>query len=349
MSQITFAEAINYAFIDSMKADSKVICMGLGVTDPKGVFGTTLNLEKLFGKERVFDIPTSENALTGVCVGLSLDGYRPILNHQRLDFALLSLDQIINNAAKIHYMFGGKLNCPIVLRMIIGRGWGQGPTHSQNLQQIFAGIPGLKVVMPGNPQDAYSLLRASISSSDPIIFLEHRWLHNMKGNVDFNFEKNDIKKQKVIDNGRDFLIVASSFMLPEAIRAKDSIEKNYNLKGTILNFRIYDKNILKELLEISKSIKNVLIIDTANEGLSIAHLIYYKISNLGFDINKDILTMPDNPEPTSYYLTRNFYINSINIIDKLQNLLNKDLSSAKNEINPARHHDVPGDWFKGPF
>ena len=165
MSEITFAEAINHAFIDSMKVDSKVICMGLGVPDPKGVFGTTLNLEKLFGKERVFDIPTSENALTGVCVGLSLDGYKPILNHQRLDFALLSLDQIINNAAKIHYMFGGKLTCPIVLRMIIGRGWGQGPQHSQSLETLFAHIPGLKVVCISNPKNAKGILISSIAVS----------------------------------------------------------------------------------------------------------------------------------------------------------------------------------------
>ena len=115
------------------------------------------------------------------------DGYKVIINHQRLDFALLSLDQIINNAAKIHYMFGGQINCPLVVRMIIGRGWGQGPTHSQNLQQLFAGIPGLKVVIPGTPQDAYSQLCASINCTDPVIFLEHRWLHNMSGKVDFKF------------------------------------------------------------------------------------------------------------------------------------------------------------------
>ena len=250
MTQITFAEAINYAFIHSMQEESKVVCMGLGVPDPKGVFGTTKNLQDLFGKERVFDIPTSENALTGVCVGLALDGYKAILNHQRLDFALLSLDQIINNAAKIHYMFGGKLNCPVVIRMIIGRGWGQGPTHSQNLQQIFAGIPGLRVIIPGNPQDAYSLLRASIVSTDPVIFLEHRWLHNLKGNVEFKFDKKDIKKQEIIGDGSDFLILASSYMLPEAMRAKDVIEKNYSIKGTIMNFRIYDNKVLYQFFYI---------------------------------------------------------------------------------------------------
>mgnify|MGYP002013071988 CR=1 FL=1 len=110
----------------------------MGVTDPKSVFGTTKNLEKKFGKNRVFDVPASENALTGFAIGASMSGYYPVLNHQRLDFALLSIDQIINSAAKWNYMFGGKQNIPIVIRMIIGRGWGQGPTHSQNLQSFFA-------------------------------------------------------------------------------------------------------------------------------------------------------------------------------------------------------------------
>ena len=349
MKEITFSQAINQAFIDSMKVDNKVICMGLGVPDPKGVFGTTLNLEKLFGENRVFDIPTSENAMTGVCVGLALDGYKVIINHQRLDFALLSLDQIINNAAKIHYMFGGQINCPLVVRMIIGRGWGQGPTHSQNLQQLFAGIPGLKVVIPGTPQDAYSQLCASINCTDPVIFLEHRWLHNISGKVDFKFNNDDLKNQKIIGNGKNFIILASSYMLPEAIRAKEVIEKNYPVRGTILNFRVYHKDSLSELIKLCKNSENLLIIDTANESLSIAPLIYYKISSLDLNIKKEILTMSDTPEPTSYFLTKNFYINSVHIIEKLEKLMNKDMSLAKNDIKPPEHHDIPGNWFKGPF
>ena len=285
---LSFSKAINLGFMHAMQEDQKVICMGLGVPDPKGIFGTTLNLQKTFGEERVFDIPTSENALTGVCVGLAISGYKPIINHQRLDFALLSLDQIINNAAKIHYMFGGKLNCPLVIRMIIGRGWGQGPTHSQNLQQIFAGIPGLKVVIPSTPQDAYSLLRASIKSTNPIIFLEHRWLHNSKGEVNFFVDKNELNRQKIIGEGSDFVILANSYA-PEAIRAKKLIEKNYDIRGTIINFRIYDKCSISKVISICQSIKNILIVDTANESLSISHLIYYKISKFCLDVNQEIL------------------------------------------------------------
>ena len=128
-----FSDAINDAIRLSMIKDSKVLCYGLGVTDPKNVFGTTANLENEFGGDRVFDIPCSENAITGIAVGAALGGYKSILTHQRLDFALLSIDQIVNSAAKWHYMFGSQNNVPITIRMILGRGWGQGPTHSQNL------------------------------------------------------------------------------------------------------------------------------------------------------------------------------------------------------------------------
>jgi pyruvate dehydrogenase E1 component beta subunit len=151
----------------------------LGVTDPKGVFGTTTGLEEKFGSNRVFDMPTSENAMTGIGIGVSLNGFRPVMTHQRLDFALLSLDQIINNAAKWRFMFGGTRGVPITIRLIIGRGWGQGPTHSQNLHALFSHIPGLKVVMPSTAKDAKGLLLSSIFDPDPVIFLENRWLHNM--------------------------------------------------------------------------------------------------------------------------------------------------------------------------
>ena len=271
------------------------------------------------------------------------------MNHQRLDFALLSIDQIINNAAKIHYMFGGQLTCPIVIRMIVGRGWGQGPTHSQNLQQLFAGIPGLKVVIPSTPQDGYCLLRASINDKNPVIFIEHRWLHNSEGLVDFKYSQNDLNKQIIFGEGEDFLIIACSYMVPEAMRALNLIENNYPIKGKIINLRIYDNQKLDEVLNHCRSNQNILIIDTANYGLSISHLIYYEISKLNLKVKKSILTMPDIPEPTSYYLTKNFYINSIDIINKLEEMLGINLQKAKKKIAIPEHHDIPGEWFKGPF
>ena len=142
----TFAENINLALHKSMLKDKNMICYGLGINDPKAIFGTTLGLKKRFGNKRVFDVPTSENALTGIGVGAAISGIRTVITHQRLDFSLLSMDQIINSAAKWRYMFGGKVNVPLTIRMIVGKGWGQGPTHSQSLTPMFCNVPGLSLI-----------------------------------------------------------------------------------------------------------------------------------------------------------------------------------------------------------
>src|SRR3990167_7185148 len=170
MRQITFTAAINEALHIAMQENNKVLCYGLGSDDPKTIFGTTQNLQDRFGVHRVFDIPTSENAMTGVAVGLALGGYRSVMTHQRLDFFLLAMDQLVNSAAKWHYMFGGQNSIPIVIRLIMGRGWGQGPTHSQNLQSWFSHIPGLKVVTPTSAYDAKGLMLASIRDNNPVVF-----------------------------------------------------------------------------------------------------------------------------------------------------------------------------------
>ena len=167
----SFKDSINKALFFSMEKDKKMICFGLGTTDPKGVFGTTLGLEKKFGPKRVFDMPTSENAMTGVSIGAALNGVRSVVTHQRLDFFLLAMDQLINGASKYYYMYGSQLSVPITIRLIIGRGWGQGPTHSQNLQSWFSHIPGLKVVMLSSPEDAQNLLATSIFDPNPEYFL----------------------------------------------------------------------------------------------------------------------------------------------------------------------------------
>src|SRR3989344_8027985 len=167
LRQLKYFEAIREAIEQCMEENKNVFIIGEGVPDPKGIFGTTLGLKQKFGDKRVLDMPLSENGLTGVCIGAALTGLRPILTHQRLDFSLLSIDQIINNAANWHYMFGGQLKVPLVIRMIIGRGWGQGAQHSQNLQALFAHIPGLKVVMPSQPHNAKGLLMASIADPNP--------------------------------------------------------------------------------------------------------------------------------------------------------------------------------------
>jgi pyruvate/2-oxoglutarate/acetoin dehydrogenase E1 component len=221
MAQLTFAKAVNAALHESMAIDPSVICYGLGVTDPKTVFGTTANLEERFGNNRVFDMPTSENAMTGVAIGAALNGLKPVMTHQRLDFFLLALDQLVNGAAKWHYMFGSQISVPLTIRLILGRGWGQGPTHSQNLQAWFAHIPGLKVVMPTTPADAKGLLLTSIFDPDPVIFLEHRWLHNTVGEVLDGDIRTPLGKARVIHPGTDITLVTMSYMTIEAMHAAE--------------------------------------------------------------------------------------------------------------------------------
>ena len=225
MAQRNFATAINDALHQAMAIDSSVICYGLGVTDPKAVFGTTANLEKRFGSERVFDMPTSENAMTGIAIGAALNGIKTVMTHQRIDFFLLAMDQLVNGAAKWYYMFGGQTPIPITIRLIIGRGWGQGPTHSQNLQAWFSHIPGLKVIMPTTAEDAKGLLLASIFDPNPVLFLEHRWLHNSVGEVPEGDARVPLGKARIARKGTDVTIVAMSYMTVEALHAADYVEK----------------------------------------------------------------------------------------------------------------------------
>ena len=148
---IKFSSAINNALDMAMAKNENVILFGLGAEDPKRVFGTLKNLKEKY-KNRVFDIPTSENAITGIALGASINGLRPVLSHQRVEFSLLSLEQIINQISKWSFMNNGKKSASLVIRLVIGRGWGQGPQHSQSLESIFAHVPGLKVVSPSNPK-----------------------------------------------------------------------------------------------------------------------------------------------------------------------------------------------------
>lgn len=221
--EIRFVEALREALDACLAANPAVYVMGLGVPDPKGVFGTTLGLQEKYGASRVMDMPTSENAMTGVAIGSALVGMRPVLVHQRLDFALLAVDQMVNQAAKWHYMFAGQSRIPLVIRLVVGRGWGQGPQHSQSLQAWFAHVPGLKVVMPATPSDAKGLLIASVEDNNPVIFIEHRWLHGTFGHVPEGLFRVPLGQARIARNGSDLTIVATSYWVLEALRAAQSL------------------------------------------------------------------------------------------------------------------------------
>ena len=351
MSKITFAQSINLAIKLAMKIDDRVICYGLGATDPKGIFGTTLGLEDKFGSERVFDMPTSENAMTGIGIGLSMGGFIPIMTHQRLDFFLLAMDQLVNSAAKMHYMFNGQVNVPITIRLILGRGWGQGPTHSQNLQAWFAHIPGLKVVMPSSAEDAKGLLLSSIFDPNPVLFLEHRWLHNSVAEVPEGDIRIPLGKCKKIFNGNSLTIASISYMTVEAIIASKYLNK-YGIKIDLIDIRSIKPLDLESIVTSVSKTGKLLVLDTGAYTCSVASDIISKVS-----INHPkllikppcILAMPDFPEPTSYGLTKGFYIRAADIAKKVFEILSIDGIDPYKEIPEPEPHDVPGNWFKGPF
>lgn len=217
---LSYSQALREATEQEMARDPAVFVLGQGVDDFKGIYGTTRGLAEEFGAHRVFDTPLSEDAMTGVAIGAAMAGMRPIHTHIRMDFLLLSMNQIVNIAAKSRYMYGGAVSVPIVIRCVIGRSWGQGAQHSQGLHALFMHIPGLRVVAPVTPYDAKGCLIQSIRDDDPVIFVEHRMLHAQKGHVPQESYTVPFGKARVLAPGNDVTIVAVSYAVVDCLRAR---------------------------------------------------------------------------------------------------------------------------------
>lgn len=354
--EIKFHQAILEATDQMMTADPSVYVMGLGVPDPKAVFGTTLGLQEKYGADRVMDMPASENAMTGVAIGSALVGMRPIMVHQRVDFFLLALDQLINNAAKWRYMFGGKASVPLVIRLLIGRGWGQGPQHSQTLHSIFTHIPGLKVVMPSSCYDAKGLLISAIEDNNPVIFIEHRWLHNIFGEVPEEMYRVPIGKAKILKEGNDITLIACSQMTLEAWRALKILEAE-GISAELIDLRTIRPLDKEMILNSVKKTSRALVIDPDWKTGGFASELLAIISEEVFDNLKCAparLTYPDFPCPTSWALSNHYYPTSKDVALKVLEMMGKQhrTFALVNEILEQRLKqplDVPDAAFTGPF
>lgn len=223
--ELTFAEAIHEAQNQAMAADPAVVVMGEGVDDATGIFGTCLGLEEKFGADRVFDLPIAENTCTGAALGMALTGLKPIYVHMRADFLFMGADQLVNHLAKWKYMTSGRQCAPVVIRAIIGRGWGSGAQHSQSPQGMFLQAPGLAVAMPASPYEAKGLLLAALAHNGPVLILEHRWLYNRRGAVPEEMYLSPLGRGRVVRPGRDVTICALSLMVDEALQAAEALEQ----------------------------------------------------------------------------------------------------------------------------
>ncbi len=353
---ITGAAAIREAIDQSMAKDQRVFIVGEGVPDPKGVFGTSTGLREKYGKERVWDMPVAENGMTGAVIGAAISGMRPILVHQRLDFALLSLDQIINNAAKWFYMFGGQQSVPLVIRMVIGHGWGQGAQHSQNLHALFAHIPGLKVVMPSQPADAKGLLISSIQDPNPVIFLEHRWIHNATGDVPKKMTAVPLGKANTVRRGSDITIVSSSYMALEAIRAADLLRK-MGISAEVIDLRTISPLDEGAIFRSVKKTGRLMIVDSGWASGGIAGEIIARVATKHMDLLKEMpvrMCLPDMPTPSAPALTKYYYPNIETIMMSVCKMLKKDSAPVVKILSEdpalsAVPHDVPNSSYMGPF
>lgn len=222
---LSYRQALAEATSEEMERDSSVFVYGIDVADHKAIFGSTAGLVEKFGKKRVFSTPLAEEALMGFGLGAAINGLRPINVHIRLDFLLLAMNQIVNMISSYCYGSDGKVKVPIVIRAVIGKGWGQAYQHSKSLQSYFAHIPGLKVVMPTTPEDAKGLLISAIRDNNPVIFLEHRMLYDVVDDVPEKMEPIPLGKGRILRTGKDITIVATSYMNIEALKAADILKK----------------------------------------------------------------------------------------------------------------------------
>jgi pyruvate dehydrogenase E1 component beta subunit len=221
---MTYREGLRQALKEKMEGDPRVFILGEDVGAYGGAYSVTRGLQEEFGPDRVRETPIAESAIIGCAVGAAMGGMRPVAEIMTINFALLAIDQIVNHAAKFHYMFGGKIRVPMVMRTVSG--WGQlGATHSQTFENWFSSVPGLKVVAPATPRDAKGLLKASIEDDDPVIFIEHSLLYGIKGEVPDNDFREPLGQALVVREGTDLTIVGYSRMLQVALRAAVQLEE----------------------------------------------------------------------------------------------------------------------------
>jgi len=346
MRKISYCQAINEAISQEMERDSNVFVYGIGAPDHKKVFGTTQDLVEKFGKERCFDTPLSEDAMTGFGLGAALNGMRPIHIHLRVDFLLLAMNQLANIVSSWRYGSGGKMKVPLVIRAIIGRGWGQGFQHSKSMYSVFAHIPGLKVVMPTTPKDAKGLLISAIRDDNPVIVIEHRWLYWQEDEVPEESFTIPIGEPNILREGKDLTIVAISWMNIESLKAAEILEK----RG--LSIEIIDPRTITPFNDevIVKSVKKTgrcIIVDndwlhcgfSAEVAARVSEKCFgklkYPIQRIGF---------APIPCPTARHLENEFYPNAVKIIRTVEKML--ELSPTDLSKEDFYSHERK---FKGPF
>lgn len=343
---LTYENAISEALKQEMERDPSVFVYGLDVTDHKKIFGSTKGLDK-FAPKRFFGTPLSEEAMTGVGLGAALNGLRPVYIHIRVDFMMLAMNQLVNMIATARFGSGGKVKVPMVIRAVIGRGWGQGFQHSKSLQSLFAHIPGLKVVMPSNPYDVKGLLTAAIRNDNPVVFLEHRWLYWAEGNVPKQSYTVPLGKAHVLRKGKDVTVVATSWMNVEAHKAADILSRKQGVEVEIIDPRTIYPLDEATIVASAKKTRHVIVADYDWEFCGFSAEVAALVSEKCFGKLKSPVTriaFPHTHCATTRPLENAFYPNAVTIIRAIE----KKLHLKKTDVSNEEFYS----WenrFKGPF
>lgn len=352
-SNILVSEVICAAQNSLLERYQECLLFGLGVNDPKRVFGTTRSLVEKHGIERVFETPTSENASMGFAVGLAITGFKPIVVHQRIDFFLLAMDQLVNAAAKWRFMFGDEYETPMIIRLIAGRGWGQGPTHSQNLHSLFAHIPGLKVFYPTFAPDFTAVFENAFSGFYPVIVIEDRWVHQSSVGLEVKGESIQRKNwysARVLRQGTALTLISFGFNTLLSQKVSSFYEK-LGIEIELIDLVSIKPIDFETLIGSVSKTGRAVIVDSGFEYSSIGSYIAFQINKHCFAHLKapiEVMSCGDFPEPTSHGIINDVKINAVSIakVIAIQLGVLSELDSSDLETTFV---DVPNSSLFGPF
>lgn len=339
-------EAISEATVQAMEMNPRLILMGEGVDDPKGCFGTTLEAFHRFGSARVIETPLSESAMTGIGIGAAISGHPCLMVHLRNEFLLLGADQVINHAAKWHYMFGGQTSVPLTIRCIVGRGWGQAAQHSQSFHGLFAQVPGLKVILPSSPYDAKGLLISAIRDPNPVICIEHRWLYEKKGEVPDDIYSVPIGKASVVTAGCHVTCVAISHQVHEAQVAEQHLRRD-GIEMEVIDIRSARPLDIVTITNSVRKTGRLIVADIAPAFGGFSAEICAAVSELSFAELKAPplrIALPEAPTPGGPTLENQYYPTFEHIIQAAKRLVSGKHARISVERAPS-----PSPEFSGPF
>jgi pyruvate dehydrogenase E1 component beta subunit len=282
MARITMREAISQAMWEEMERDPNIFILGEEVGVWGGSYAVTKGFYDHFGAERVRDTPIAEAAIIGAAIGSALTGLRPIAELMTINFAFAAMDHIVNETAKLHYMFGGQLVLPLVIRAVTGGGRQLGATHSQTPDVIFAHFPGLKIVSPGTPEDAKGLLKSAIRTNDPVMFLEHATLYQQRGEVPEEDYVVPIGKSKIQRPGRDVTVVTYSKGLEISLKAADELAKE-GVEAEIVDLRTLRPLDMDPVIESFKKTNRAVVVEEGWKSFGIGAEVSARIYEQAFD------------------------------------------------------------------